>query len=239
MIAAGVAKHNESTGRVRDHFVNRLVLPIIHRRHSWENFTTIPFAGDDVILGFLGRRHPDLNDNDTKGPKYLNSPNTALFSLAAQLYIPGTNLYEPRTHARGARPVLVEGPMDAIAVTLATHGTRVGVAPLGTSLTEEQAHQLAALSEHARAGNSSDLDPARPVSTPGSSSPPTTTPTWQARSPPNATTGSSHPTTSTPATLSSQQVWIRLTCSPCVAPPRYEQRCTTPDPSPPPCSTNG
>jgi len=39
--------------------------------------------------------------------------------------------------------VIVEGPMDAIAVTLASQGRYLGVAPLGTSLTEEQAHQLA------------------------------------------------------------------------------------------------
>jgi hypothetical protein len=33
--------------------------------------------------------------------------------------------------------------MDAIAVTWASQGRYIGVAPLGTSLTEEQAHQLA------------------------------------------------------------------------------------------------
>ncbi|XAS74846.1 AAA family ATPase [Dermatophilaceae bacterium Sec6.4] len=160
MVAAGVAKRNEATGRVRDHFVDRLVLPIIHRRHGWEDFETVPFAGPDVILGFVGRRQPDLTDADRKGPKYLNSPTTALFAMGAQLYIPGTDLYEPSTFERGARPVLVEGPMDAIAVTLATHGARVGIAPLGTSLTEEQAQQLAAIREHARVGNTRGLDPA-------------------------------------------------------------------------------
>ena len=35
--------------------------------------------------------------------------------------------------------------MDAIAVTLASQGRYIGVAPLGTSLTEEQAHQLASI----------------------------------------------------------------------------------------------
>jgi DNA primase len=38
--------------------------------------------------------------------------------------------------------VLVEGPMDAIAVTLATAGEYTGVAALGTALTREQARQL-------------------------------------------------------------------------------------------------
>jgi DNA primase len=47
--------------------------------------------------------------------------------------------------AQGSIPVLVEGPMDAIAVTLATAGAYLGVAPLGTSLTTEQAAQLGRL----------------------------------------------------------------------------------------------
>jgi len=42
----------------------------------------------------------------------------------------------------GAIPVIVEGPMDAIAVTVATGGRYAGVAPLGTSLSTEQAVQL-------------------------------------------------------------------------------------------------
>lgn len=42
--------------------------------------------------------------------------------------------------------------MDALAVSLATRGTHAGVAPLGTSLTEEQAAQLARIS--ARTGTS-------------------------------------------------------------------------------------
>lgn len=153
MVAAGVAKRNESTGRIRDHFVNRLVLPIVHRRDSWENFETVPFAGGDVVLGFVGRRHPDLSDEDKSGPKYLNSPTTSLFAMGAQLYVAGNDLYE-----NGARPVLVEGPMDAIAITLASAGQLVGVAPLGTSLTEEQSQQLAAIREHFGAGTASDLD---------------------------------------------------------------------------------
>jgi len=35
--------------------------------------------------------------------------------------------------AAGASPVLVEGPMDAVAVTLASRGEYVGIAPLGVS----------------------------------------------------------------------------------------------------------
>ena len=48
--------------------------------------------------------------------------------------------------------------MDAIAVTLASQGRYIGVAPLGTSLTEEQAHQLARTGVHPIVAT--DADPA-------------------------------------------------------------------------------
>jgi DNA primase len=90
-------------------------------------------------LGFVGRRHPDLAGKDA-GPKYLNTPDTVLFHKGAQLHIVREDLLE-----EGATPVLVEGPMDALAVSIAGRGDYVGLAPLGTSLTEEQAGQLARL----------------------------------------------------------------------------------------------
>ena len=115
------------TGRLIDRFRDRAVLPITH---------------EDQILGFVGRRHPDLTDNDDHaGPKYLNTPDTALFHKGAQLYGAIPALLE-----QGATPVLVEGPFDALAVTLAGNAQYVGVAPLGTALTDEQARQLATLS---------------------------------------------------------------------------------------------
>ena len=47
--------------------------------------------------------------------------------------------------------------MDAIAVTLASQGRYVGVAPLGTSLTEEQAHQLARIGAQPIVATDADL----------------------------------------------------------------------------------
>ena len=75
-----------------------------------------------------------------------------LFHKGAQLYgaIPG--LLEA-----GAVPVLVEGPIDALAVTLAGHGRYVGVAPLGTALTDDQARQLATLSTRPIVATDADL----------------------------------------------------------------------------------
>jgi DNA primase len=122
MIVAGVATV-ASTGRLIDRFRDRVVFPIIH---------------DDEILGFVGRRHPALTDADRGGPKYLNTADTPLFHKGAQLF------GAIREHlAAGGVPVIVEGPMDAIVVTIASGGRYIGVAPLGTSLTDEQAGQLA------------------------------------------------------------------------------------------------
>ena len=122
MELAGVVSRTRD-GRIVDRFRNRLILPIVHN-------------GD--ILGFVARRHPGLGDNDAyAGPKYLNTPDTLLYSKGAQLYGPVTDA------APGAVPVLVEGPLDAIAITLAGSDRYVGYAPLGTSLTSEQASQIA------------------------------------------------------------------------------------------------
>jgi DNA primase catalytic core len=126
-----------STGRLIDRFRDRVVFPIIHDRE---------------VLGFIGRRHPDFSDINRAGPKYLNTGETPLFHKGAQLY--GVVQDQPLV---GAIPVLVEGPMDAIAVTLASRGRYLGVAPLGTSLTEEQAAQLARLAVHPVLATDADL----------------------------------------------------------------------------------
>jgi DNA primase catalytic core len=126
-----------STGRLIDRFRDRVVFPIIH---------------DGQILGFVGRRRPDLSDADRAGPKYLNTGDTPLFHKGAQLFGALENQL-----SNGAIPVIVEGPMDAIAVTLASQGRYTGVAPLGTSLTEEQAHQLARIGAQPIVATDADL----------------------------------------------------------------------------------
>jgi hypothetical protein len=82
--------------------------------------------------------------------------------------------------------------MDAIAVTLASCGRYIGVAPLGTSLTDEQAHQL-------------------PASEDSQSSPPT--PISRAASPLNVTSGYSAATSSIPSTLGFRQAPTQPTYS--------------------------
>jgi DNA primase catalytic core len=131
--AAAVA----STGRLIDRFRNRIVFPIIH---------------DGAVLGFVGRRHPNLTDGDRRAPKYLNTAATPLFHKGAQLF----GLLE-RPVADGAIPVIVEGPMDAVAVTIASGGRHIGVATLGTTLTDEQAAQVTGICPHPVVATDADI----------------------------------------------------------------------------------
>ena len=101
----------------RDYFRNRLMFPIINQR------------GETV--GFGGRI---LGEGE---PKYLNSPETAVFSKSDVLY--GLNFAGPAIRKAG-RAVLLEGYMDVIACHQA--GFEYTVAPLGTSLTPDHARLL-------------------------------------------------------------------------------------------------
>jgi DNA primase len=86
---------------------------------------------DGPVAGFIGRSPPGGGQ-----PVYLNSPATELYHKGSLLF----GLYEGSAAlAAGARPVLVEGPLDAIAVSSAG---RVGVAPCGTALTAAQVELL-------------------------------------------------------------------------------------------------
>ncbi|WP_428074319.1 DNA primase [Candidatus Avelusimicrobium luingense] len=108
---------------LRDYFRNRLMFPIINHR------------GDTV--GFGGRI---LGEGE---PKYLNSPETILFTKSHVLY--GLNFAGPAIRQAG-RAVLLEGYMDVIGTHQA--GVNYTVAPLGTSLTEEHARLLKRYTEN-------------------------------------------------------------------------------------------
>ena len=105
---------NSSRG---DLFKNRLMFPILNHR------------GETVALG--GRV---LGDGM---PKYLNSPDTPLFSKSRVLY--ALNFAAPSIRKEG-RAVLLEGYMDVIAAHQA--GVENCVAPLGTSFNENHAKLL-------------------------------------------------------------------------------------------------
>ncbi|HET6307361.1 MAG TPA: DNA primase [Rhodopila sp.] len=117
LIESGVLRRDEETGRSFELFSQRVMFPIRDRRGA-----IISFGGR--ILG-------------TGQPKYVNGPETPVFSKRRNLY--GLDL--AREGARkGGTLVVVEGYMDVIATAQA--GFSATVAPLGTALTNEQLEEL-------------------------------------------------------------------------------------------------
>jgi DNA primase len=120
LLAAGLLIEKDGGGYY-DRFRHRIIFPIRDIRGR-----TIAFGGR--VLG------------DDK-PKYLNSPETAVFHKGRELY----GRYEVRQCGQDGAPLLVvEGYMDA--VMLAQHGIREAVATLGTALTN--AHMLGLFRHH-------------------------------------------------------------------------------------------
>jgi DNA primase len=113
----GLVVARKNAGGYYDRFRDRVIFPI--------------FALSSQVIGFGGRV---LDDSL---PKYLNSPETALYNKSRSLY--GLNL--AKQHCRAHESVyVVEGYLDLIA--LYQHGFRNAVATLGTSLTPEHVRLL-------------------------------------------------------------------------------------------------
>jgi DNA primase len=139
--AAGLARLS-SRGTLIDHFRDRVMLPVRD--------------GQGTLAGFIGRACPGAGPAI---PKYLNGPATSTYQKGDLLF----GLHHARAHlARGAAPVIVEGPFDAIAVTLADPGHYAGLAPCGTALTSRQAAALSRAADlrHTRVLVAFDDDPA-------------------------------------------------------------------------------
>ncbi len=115
LLDAGLVKRGRSGG-VYDTFRNRLMFPVIDVRGS--------------VIGFSGRI---LGDGE---PKYLNSPDTLVFSKSRNLF--ALNLAKK---SKQGRLILVEGNIDVVSLHQA--GFDCAVASLGTSLTPEQARLMA------------------------------------------------------------------------------------------------
>ncbi|MFT3805778.1 DNA primase [Arenimonas sp.] len=106
------------SGRTYDKFRDRVMFPIHDRRGR--------------VIAFGGRV---LEKDD--GPKYLNSPETALFHKGRELY----GLWQVRqAHAKIPRLIVVEGYMDVVA--LFQYGVSQAVATLGTATTPDHAELL-------------------------------------------------------------------------------------------------
>ena len=114
LVTAGLAK-NGKRGGTYDAFRGRLMFPVIDVRGN--------------VVAFSGRV---LGDGE---PKYLNSPDTPVFSKSHNLF--GLNLAKK---SKAGYIILVEGNIDVVSLHQA--GFDSAVASLGTSLTSEQAQLL-------------------------------------------------------------------------------------------------
>jgi DNA primase len=116
LVEAGLLTEKD-TGEPYDRFRGRIMFPIRDRRGR--------------VVGFGGRIL------GAGKPKYLNSPETAVFHKGHELY----GLFEARAALRHIeRLLVVEGYMDVVA--LAQFGVRNVVATLGTATTQEQLDAL-------------------------------------------------------------------------------------------------
>ncbi|WP_141431525.1 DNA primase [Bacillus sp. 03113] len=112
MEKAGIIVQSEKNGKYYDRFRDRIMFPIFDRKGN-----TIAFSGRTLGAG---------------EPKYLNSPETAIFNKSKTLY----NYHLARSSIRKRQQaVLFEGFADVIAADRS--GVDNGIATMGTSITEE------------------------------------------------------------------------------------------------------
>ncbi len=130
-VKAGLIVPRENSSGFYDRFRDRLIFPISDAM--------------DRIIAFGGRAFGD------DLPKYLNSPETALFSKNRTLY--GLNIAR-KGISREDRVIVVEGYMDVIAAQCADFDNTV--ATLGTALTEEHVSVLSRFTKNVVLGFDSD-----------------------------------------------------------------------------------
>src|SRR5262245_13815564 len=129
-VKLGLIAHRPRAGGYYDRNRDRLVCPVV-----------VP--GGDVV-GFSSRivNAPTPTPDDPGPPKYINSPESAVYKKSKLLF----GLAQAReAMATNKRAVLVEGNFDVI--TLHQAGFTEVVAPLGTALTPEQVSVLKRLAE--------------------------------------------------------------------------------------------
>ncbi len=116
---SGPSRAQSRDGEIVDRFRNRLMVPICRETGS--------------VVAFGGRQM----EADQGGPKYLNSPETPIYSKSRTLY--GLNLSKAQIRQVGFA-VLVEGYFDFAQVFQSQAAP--AVASCGTALTAQQAHLL-------------------------------------------------------------------------------------------------
>ena len=112
-VEAGLIKKTQA-GRLRDQFVDRLIVPLLDAQGG--------------VIGFTGR----LIDDDQAGPKYINSPQTLLYNKSQHVFG-----YSQAKSAigRSGHAVVVEGNLDVLMAHQA--GYQTVVAAGGTALTAD------------------------------------------------------------------------------------------------------
>lgn len=110
-----------------DKFRNRVMFPIFNNRGE--------------VIAFGGRI---LNGEDSYGPKYLNSPETQIFSKKKNLY--GLHLAKDEIRKKN-NCIIMEGYTDIIQAH--KKGFENSIASLGTAFTEEQAKLIKRYAENA------------------------------------------------------------------------------------------
>lgn len=124
LLTAGLSKQrSENAKGTYDYFRDRLMFPIYDKKER--------------IIGFGGRTIHN------KTPKYLNSPDSIVFSKGSHLY--GIKQANDTIH-KAKRVFVVEGYMDV--VMLSQNEIKNVVASLGTSITDEQIRSLFRLCSH-------------------------------------------------------------------------------------------
>jgi DNA primase catalytic core len=123
LIDAGLVIKSESKSNINyDRFRHRLIFPIFN------------ISGETI--GFGARSF------GKEQPKYLNSPETEIFSKGKELY----GIFEAKNYiTRSKEVIVVEGYMDVIG--LFEHGVKNSVASLGTSFTKNQFFLLSRMAE--------------------------------------------------------------------------------------------
>ena len=124
LVKSGLIIHNEEKKSYYDRFRNRLMFSI------WND--------EGKVIAFSGR----VLEKDSKGAKYVNSPETPIFHKSSVLY--GLPMAKPNMREKGTS-ILCEGQLDVIACHRA--GLKNAVSSQGTAFTEDHARKLKRYSE--------------------------------------------------------------------------------------------
>jgi DNA primase len=123
--ALGLIARRKSGNGYYDRFRHRLMFPVVDMQGR--------------VIGFSGRLlpSPQADTRPTEEPKYVNSPESAIYKKGALLF----GLHHARVEIRrNGWAILCEGNFDLVALHQA--GFRNAVAPLGTAFTDSQARLL-------------------------------------------------------------------------------------------------